>query len=62
MSSTAPTSLKFMLLYFFFIITAKIIKCNFVKRKINQSQTSAEGLEKTIALKPEVTSLKTEIH
>lgn len=46
MSSTVPTPLKFMLINFF-IITAKVIKCNFVKRKVDQNQTSAEGIEKT---------------
>lgn len=42
MSSIIPKSLKFMLIYFP-IITAKMIKCYFVK-KIDQTQTSAEGL------------------
>lgn len=47
MSSTIPKDLKFMLIYFFFIITAHVIKSYFVKRKIDQNQTSPEGLEKT---------------
>lgn len=47
MSSTIPKALKFMLIYFFFIITAHVIKSYFVKRKIDQNQTSPEGLEKT---------------
>lgn len=45
-SSALPTSLKFTLIYFY-IITAKVIKCNFVKRMIDKNQTNAEGLEKT---------------